>query len=132
MSKVAREVAQAEFERWADVFEIDTTTEDMSDKELEAFNAFKIKFIRRVETGVLLVDGDGTLELSPRGGDGKLLKFNEPTGAVLSARKINDTDFQAVRRVLAMWTGAPPKRFADMKLRDFNFCTELLAFFGSS
>jgi hypothetical protein len=132
MSKVATEVAQQEFERWAETFEIDISTEAFDPEELKAFDGFKAKFIKRIETGALTIDDDGVIEFSPRGDDGDPLKFDEPTGALLSARQKNDTEIQAARRVLASWTGVAPKRFAEMKLRDFNFCSELLAFFGNS
>ena len=132
MSKVETEVAVAEFERWADVFEIDISTDAFDPEELKAFDGFKAKFIKRIETGALTVDEDGVIEFSPRGDGDDPLRFDEPTGALLSARQKNDTDIQAARRVLAAWAGVPAKRFADMKLRDFNFCSELLAFFGSS
>lgn len=132
MNKVATEVAQQEFERWAEAFEIDITTDALDPEELKAFEGFKAKFIKRVETGALTVDENGTIEFTPRGDDGEPLKFDEPTGALLSARQKNDTDIQAARRVMAAWCGVAPKRFADMKLRDFNFCSELLAFFGNS
>ena len=132
MNKVANEVAKQEFERWAEAFEIDTSTDGFDEEEVKAFDGFKSKFIKRVETGALTVDEDGVIEFSPRGDDGEPLKFDEPTGALLSARLKTDSDIQAARRVLAAWTGAAPKRFTDMKLRDFNFCSELLAFFGNS
>ncbi len=132
MNKVASDVAQQEFERWAEVFEIDITTNDLDPEELKAFEAFKSKFIKRVESGALTVDEDGVIEFTPRGDSEEPLKFDEPTGSLLSARQKNDTDIQAARRVLAAWASVPPKRFADMKLRDFNFCSELLAFFGNS
>ncbi|UGC98015.1 hypothetical protein [Oceanospirillum phage vB_OsaM_PD0307] len=132
MSKVATEVAQQEFERWAETFEIDISTDAFDPEELKAFDGFKAKFIKRIETGALTIDDDGVIEFSPRGDDGDPLKFDEPTGALLSARQKNDTEIQAARRVLASWTGVAPKRFAEMKLRDFNFCSELLAFFGNS
>ena len=127
MSKVEAEVAVAEFERWADTFEIDISTDAFDSEELKAFDGFKAKFIKRIETGALTVDEDGVIEFSPRGDDGDPLRFDEPTGALLSARQKNDSDIQAARRVLAAWAGVPAKRFADMKLRDFNFCSELLS-----
>jgi hypothetical protein len=132
MNKVSKDVAQQEFERWAEEFEIDITTNDLDGEELKAFEAFKNKFIKRVESGALTVDEDGVIELTPRGDSEDPLKFDEPTGSLLSARQKNDTDIQAARRVLAAWSGVPPKRFADMTLRDFTFCSELLAFFGNS
>lgn len=132
MNKVANEVAQQEFFRWAESFEIDITTDGLDAEEVKAFEAFKVKFIKRVESGALTVGEDGSLEFAPRGDKGEPLKLDEPTGAVLSARLKSDTDIQAARRVLASWSGASPTRFAEMKLRDFNFCTELLAFFANS
>lgn len=132
MNKVATEVAQQEFERWAQIFEISTATEGLREEDLRAFEDFKAKFVARVESGALTVDEDGTLEFCPRDDKAEALKFAEPTGAILSARQKSDTDIQAARRVLAAWTGVSPTRFAEMKLRDFNFCAELLAFFGNS
>jgi hypothetical protein len=132
MKKVATEVAETEFARWAEAFDIDTDTADLDDEELKAFEAFSSKFIKRVESGALTVDEDGVLFFAPRGDDGDRLRFDEPTGALLSSRQKNDTDVQAARRALGAWAGVEPKRFADMKLRDFNFCSELLAFFGNS
>lgn len=132
MTKVCNEAAVAEFERWASAFEIDISTDGLDEKELKAFEDFRKKFIKRIETGALTVDDDGVIALTPRGDDGDPLTFDEPTGALLSARLKNDSDVQAARRALAQWSGAAPKRFADMKLRDFNFCSELLAFFGNS
>ena len=105
MNKVASDVAQQEFERWAEVFEIDITTADLDDEELKAFEAFKNKFIKRVESGALTVDEDGVIEFTPRGDSEEPLKFDEPTGSLLSARQKNDTDIQAARRVLAAWGG---------------------------
>ena len=130
--KVATEVAAVEFERWAELFEIDISTDGLDEEEVKAFEAFRNKFIKRVETGAITLDDDGVISFTPRGDDGDALKFDEPTGSLLSARLKNDSDVQAARRVLAAWSGAAPKRFADMKLRDFNFCSELLAFFGNS
>lgn len=130
--KVATEVAQQEFERWAAAFEIDISTDDLDAEETKAFEAFKSKFLKRVESGALTVDEDGVIEFTPRGDKEEPLKFDEPTGSLLSARQKNDTDVQAARRALGAWAGVPPKRFTDMKLRDFNFCSELLAFFGNS
>lgn len=130
--KVAREVALVEFERWADVFEIDVSTDDLNEEEAKAFTAFHGKFVKRIETGAVSVDDDGAVSFTPRGDNGDPLKFDEPTGALLSARLKNDNDVQATRRMMAAWSGAPANRFAEMPLRDFNFCAELLAFFGNS
>ena len=131
--KVVAEVAESEFERWAEFFEIDVSTDDLTDEESKALEDFKGRFVKRVCSGALCVLDSGVLAFSPRGeSDAAPMEFDEPTGALLSTRLKNDTDVQAARRALAVWTGSPPKRFSDMKLRDFNFCAELLAFFGNS
>lgn len=133
MARVSEEVAVLEFERWAEAFDLDVSGDGLEDggEEDKALKAFKAKFVKRVQAGSLCVEDGGALEFAPRGG-GESITFDEPTGAVLSARQKGDSDVQAARRVLAAWAGVPPKRFADMSLRDFNFCSELLAFFGNS
>ena len=131
-TKVNMEAAQAEFIRWADIFEIDTVTDDLKEAELADFEAFRARFVKRVCSGSLMVDEEGTAHFTPRGDAGEAIRFTEPTGAVLSARQPKDTDIQGVRRVMSSWTGEPVSRFATMKLADFNFCAGLLGFFGAS
>lgn len=129
--KMPKEVAAAEFERWAQTFEIDTDTDDMDKDSVGDFNAFKSKFLKRVQSGALKIDDEGVIEFTPRGSSGAV-RFPEPTGALLSARQDKDNDVQALRRVLAQWTGTPAVRFAEMPLADFNFCAGLFSFFGAS
>lgn len=131
MSKVALEVAEAEFERWAQSFELDVSGQGFDDEEMKDLKRFKSKFVARMQSGALVIDEDGTIEFTPRGQSAPLT-FEEPDGSVLSARMKTDNDVQASRRILAAWAKVEPKAFADMKLRDVNFCSELLAFFGNS
>lgn len=129
--KMPKEVAVTEFERWAETFEISTDTGDMDKDSKADFEAFKAKFVKRTQSGALKVDDDGVIEFTPRGAD-SAVRFPEPTGALLSARQDKDNDVQALRRVLAQWTGTPSARFAEMPLADFNFCAGLFSFFGAS
>jgi hypothetical protein len=128
--QVAKDVANSDFERWADTFEIDTDTSDLADAEQKAFEAFRLKFVKRVQRGSLAVEDGGVLAFYLD--KDNMLRLDEPTGAILSARLKNDDDVQAARRMLGQWAGVPPKVFADMTLRDFNFCSELLGFFGGA
>lgn len=132
MSKIDRDTAIAEFERWADIMDLDGDLDGKSKDEKSAIASFKAKFVKRVQTGALTVSDDGVLALQPRGDSGEPIEFDEPTGRILSARRPDDTDVQASRRILADWTGQPAKRFADMTLRDFSFCAELIGFFSNS
>ena len=130
MQKVDRETANAEFERWADEFEIDIHVE--SDEDVKAVDAFKAKFTKRVMNGQLVFnDDEGRLEFTPKGAE-EALNFSEPMGDLLNARQKQDSDVQAARRTLAAWCGVSPTVFAKMPLREFNFCSELLGFFGNS
>ena len=131
VTKVVNEVAVNEFERWASSFEIDTDIKDLDEDDTKAFHSFKNKFIKRVENGIITVDDAGVITMLPKGVENPMV-FDEPTGELLSARLKNDSDVQAARRVLGSWAGVSPKVFSDMKLRDFNFCSELLAFFTNS
>ncbi len=131
MSKVNLEVANAEFERWAESNELSIDTSTFDQDELKSFEAFRQKFIARMQKGQLVVEDDGDLLFTPKGST-EQLRFNEPTGMLLSARMKNDDDTQAARRMLAQWTGAKPATFAEMPLRDFTFCSEILGFFVNS
>lgn len=129
---VVEEVALVEFERWAGIFEIDLSEDGLTDEDIESIAAFRRKFVRRIMSGQLTVDDEGTLEYSPRGSKDDPLRFEEPIGTILSARKKGDSDAMAARRTLGQWAGVPPKQFSDMKMRDVNFCAELLGFFSTS
>ncbi len=131
-TKVSRDVAEAEFERWAATYEVDTDVSDLGKEDKDAFNAFKMRFVKRVTTGAVTIDDEGVVVFTPRSLKGDVMKFAEPTGALLSARQPNDSDAQGLRRILAQWTGAPATRFAEMSLADFNFCAALLTFFSAS
>ncbi len=131
MSKVNLEVANAEFERWAESNELSIDTSTFDQDELKTFEAFRHKFIVRMQKGQLVVEDNGDLLFEPKGSK-QQLRFDEPTGLILSARMKNDDDTQAARRMLAQWTGTEPNTFAQMPLRDFTFCSEILGFFVNS
>lgn len=128
--KVDKETAAAEFDRWAAAFEIDVNVEDEDDAKYVA--AFRAKFMKRVMNGQLAFnDDEESLHFTPRGGESELV-FKEPTGELLSNRQKKDTETQSARRALGAWCGVSPVVFAKMPLREFNFCSELLGFFGNS
>ena len=129
-NKIDRETAGAEFDRWAEECEIDVDVE--SEEDIKAVATFKDKFVKRAMAGRLVFnDEEGRLEFTPKGAE-ETLNFSEPMGDLLNARQKKDTDIQAARRTLAAWCGVSPVVFAKMPLREFNFCSELLGFFGNS
>lgn len=127
----AHEVAVNAFEDWAEAMEIDIEGPDFTEEDVGQVVAFRRKFVRRVKRGTLTVAEDGTLTLAVAN-CAEPLVFAEPRGSAMSTRMKGDNDAKATRRLLAEWTGAPIRYFADMNARDLVFCNDLAGFFLAS
>lgn len=128
---VAREVAEREFERFAEAMDLDVGIDDMDDDERRDFSLHKRRFLKAVQAGHLQVDEEGQPVFTPQVGNQKELVFHEPDGAALMEmnRAKSNKSVKQQHLVLAAITKTSAKRFATMKNRDLKVCYALLAFF---
>lgn len=129
--KVATEVAEAEFERFAEAMDLDTNVERMDDDDKAAFGNQKRRVVRAIEDGHLVVDDKGQPIFTPQLGDTTPITFYEPTGASLMSmdkRKANE-NFAKVFGTLADMTKTSAARFAALKGRDIKVCQALYLLF---
>ena len=132
--KVAEEVAEEEFKRFAESMYLDIDPKGMDDEDKKGLEAAKRTFVRAVMDGSLVVNEKGVPIFTPRMNEGaKPLTFNEPTGAVFIAMdgKKSGHDVARLYASLAELTGVNPSTFAKMAERDLRVCRSIFTlFFG--
>jgi hypothetical protein len=130
---ISKEVAEAELERFLEAMDLKERTEqsrlDAEDKR--QLVEVKENVISAIMSGRLVISEDGTPVYTPKAGDMKPIKFNEPDGACLMAMdKLKHGHNMAKQNaVLGAMTGEGPQRFANMKQRDLRVCGDLLTLF---
>lgn len=127
----ATTVANSEFDRWADFYEIKTKSADYTQEENDDVKSFRAKFVRRIKNGTLTVDSNAVLTLISKETPNPII-FPEPKGNIMTSRLKNDTDARASLRMLEAWTGTNVTVFPKLSFSDLVFCTEMLHFFTST
>lgn len=131
--KVALEVAEVEFLRFADIWDIDADTEDMSEEDQGSFNQLKKRVIKRIMSGHASINDEGDLRYGLMYPKGELTSicFKIPTGHAYSAMS-KYKEKQGIERLNAFMgdmTGLPPRFFVNIDSRDLHFCQAVAALF---
>ena len=134
--KIALEVAEAEFDRFAEAWDIDADTAAMDDKDREAFEQHKRKMVRKIISGLLVINDDGNpvYTLIVPLGETANVTFNIPNGAAYVAMD-KYKDRETVRKMNAFMGSAtklPPASFSNMNGRDVKVCQAIFALFMGS
>ena len=130
--KVAKEVAEAEFDRFVDCMDLDVDTSDMDAEDLTAFNKQKGRIIRAVQSGALVFNEDGEAIYTPqhkRSKNKDAITFHERTGASLMAMdgKKKNHDVAKTYAVMADMCKVHPSTFAGLVGTDVKVCEALFA-----
>lgn len=130
--KVAREVAQDEFNRFCDSMDIDNNTDAMTEEDAKSFEEPKGVIIRAIMEGSLLINDDGEPEYTPK---------NSPKVGNLTFREPNGADYMAMDRkkegqnIAKMWTLAEsvtkssPGTIANLRNRDLKVVRAIMQLF---
>jgi hypothetical protein len=122
--KIAREVAEQEFDRFVEEMDLDleSGTDDEDKAEVDKHRG---RLVRAIMGGSMVVNDSGELVYTV--GE-QVLTFREPTGADLQAQdaKKAGQDFGKLFAILASITGTSAKTFAAMKSRNLNVCTSVM------
>ncbi len=132
MSKINVEVAEKEFERFAEAMDLDLDPSLMDNEDLTAFNKQKRRLIRAIEKGSLVFNEAGEAEYTPvndRSKHKETLIFRERSGASLMAMdsKKKNHDVAKSYAVLADMCGVPQNVFAGLVGVDVKICEALFA-----
>lgn len=130
-SRVAREVALAEFDRFLEAMDIDADTTAMDAEDLKSFEEARRKLVRAMETGHLVIDDKGQPVFTPHSGVTDPITFYEPTGATWMAvdSKKKGQDVAKMVALMAEMTRQPAQRFSKMAGRDYKVCTTITSLF---
>lgn len=144
---VAREVAEQELERFAELMDIDlakkladeaarderTRAESgraESGRQDEAAGALaqsRELVIRAIMRGFATVAANGEIVYTPQAG-GSALTFAEPTGDAFVSMK-NDRSIGSMHIFMAKMAGVTPGTFAKLKQRDLKYCWAIALLF---
>jgi hypothetical protein len=129
---VAREVAEAEFDRFTLAMDLDLDESLMDVEDLTAFNKQKGRILSAIEGGHLVFNDDGEAVFTPshkRSRNKDPLTFQERSGASLMAMdgKKKNHDVAKTYAVLADMCGVPPAVFAGLVGSDIKVCEALFA-----
>lgn len=135
--KIARDVAEEEFERMCKSRRLATTTEEMDPDDATGFEELKRKILRAIQAGDLVVTDDGDPVYTPPVPGAKPLTFHKPTGATLiamDAKSASDSDGNQARMVRAMteMTRSAKGELSKLEVPDYQLCASLVNLFLAS
>lgn len=124
---VAQEVAEQEFERFADAMALDVDESFMDEEDRKGFRAQKRRFVKAVQDGSLVINDDGEAVYTPQNAKSKYKEpiiFHERTGATLRATdgKKKNHDAERTYAMIADMCKIPASAFAGMVGADIKTC----------
>jgi hypothetical protein len=122
--KVAKEVAELEFERICAFARVDTDDSEWSDEEKSKWEELRSELVTLIRKGALVVSEDGAPMFAG-------LKFRAPTGAAIMAFETYapDKKMSNLAAVMCELTGSDKGTFGKMHARDFNACSHITTLF---
>ena len=128
MDKVAREVAEADFERFCEMLAAYSEAPDLKDEEdRKSFNENKGRFIKAVMSGSLVVADDGTATYTPSIG-GAPFVFREPTAAMVTAIDRHKMSHSVTKQLamIASFAGRPEGEIGKLPVRDMRVLNSIV------
>lgn len=131
---VVKEIAEKEFESWAEQFRIDTNIDDMDAEEKQEFKQIKNRFVYCLTRGITSIDEDGNLRLKlidPVAGKDVMIFRKKFKGAAFVAMD-RYKDSQAVHKTLAFlaaWVQWQPPQLTKLDAMDTWFGMKMVALF---
>lgn len=134
VQKVATEVAELEFQRFAEAMDLDLDASRWDEDDRKSFEDTKRRVMRAMESGALIINEKGepvyTLR-DPPAKSAESVTFHEPRGASYMEmdQKKKGHDVAKTHAVMANMTRTSPALFASLANRDYRVCTALMALF---
>ena len=130
--KVVLEMAEQEFDQWAEAMDLDLDTADMDAEDLTAFSKQKRRIVRAVQKGALVFNDDGEAVYTPQNAKSKhqdAITFHERTGAAVMAMdgKKKGHDISKTYAVMGGMCKAHPSVFAGLVGIDGKICEAIFA-----
>lgn len=131
-TRIAPEVAEGEFLRWADEMDVDVDTSTLDAEDLTAFNKMRRRLLGAIEKGALMINEKGEAVYTPQNPGStyrESLTFHERTGASLMAMdgKKKGHDVAKTYAVMGDMCRVHPSTFANLVGTDVKVCEALFA-----
>lgn len=134
MEKIVKEVAEQEFDRFAEMMDLDFDESSMDEEDLKSFQQQKRRLVLAIQSGSLVIDEKGQPVFTPQRSDNlDPITFYEPTGASLTAtdKRKKGEEMAKMFALMASATRTAPVTFSKMKMADFKVCQAIInLFFG--
>jgi hypothetical protein len=135
--KVAREVAERDFERMCRSRRVVTDPAEIDEDDLPGLTAVREKLVKAIMRGELVIEENGDPVYTPPVGGAKSLRFHKPTGATYMAMEANrpgEADGQVARTVRALteMTRSDKGEIARLEGADYQMCVTLGQLFLAS
>jgi hypothetical protein len=130
--KIALEVAEAEFNRFADAMELDVSTDSMDEEDKKGFEQQKSVLLKAIQKGALVFNEAGEPIYTPqRTDDADPITFYEPTGASLMAmdKRKKTEDVGKMYALMGDMTKTSAATFSRMKMADLKVCQAIAVLF---
>lgn len=130
--KIAKEVAEQEFNRFVESMDLDVDPADMDEDDLTEFTKQKSRVMSAIQSGALVINDDGEPVFTPqRTNDATAITFHEPTGASLMAmdRKKKTEDIGKLYAAMGDITKTHSNIFSKMKMSDLKVCMAITTLF---
>lgn len=130
--KIVLEVAEAEFDRFVELMDLDLDTADMDAEDLTGFNKQKNRIIRAIQRGHLTVNEKGEAVYAPFNPSSKhkeAITFHERTGASLMAMdgKKKNYDVAKTYAIMGSMCKLHQNVFAGLVGSDIKTCEALFS-----
>lgn len=131
-NSVARDVAEAEFDKFVEEMDLDVDESRMDSEDLTSFGKQKNRIICAIERGHMVINENGEAVYTPHHRDTKhreAITFRERTGASLMAQdgKKKNYDVAKTYAIMGDMCKVHPNIFAGMKGTDIKTCEAIYA-----
>lgn len=132
-NKISIEVAEAEFDRFMDLMDLDNDSKSIDSKDQAEFDKNKDRIIRALMKGSLTINGQGEPVFSPTRSPGIKtdLTFYEPSGATLMAmdRKKEGQNMSKIFSVMDDMTKSPAGTASKLIGNDYKIGLAVVTIF---
>jgi hypothetical protein len=127
--KIARDVAEAEFDRMCALRRVNIDPDDMTADEYESLLEVKNKLVRVIERGDLVITESGDPVFTPPVPGAKPLTFHRPTGATFMCLDGDDGNQTRLIRVITEMTRTAKGEISRLEAPDYVVCSKIANLF---
>lgn len=130
---IDKDTAEREFNRFAELMDLDLDTSHMDEDDLAGFEKQKRTIVRAIETGHVVINDEGepTVKLKRPRGDLTEITFHEPEGSTFLAmdQKKKTQDVSKMYSMLQDMADLQPGDLAKLKNRDLRVIQSIALLF---